>query len=71
MVSTKTGGMSNSIKNRIKTSETVRHVIRQLALKYGIHAGSLDEVRRIAGKAEKKSGKTLSQAVRRMREEAI
>ncbi len=64
--------MSNSlIRRRIKTSETVRDAIRQLALKYEMQAGSLEEIRDIIGKAGEKSGETLSLAVRKMREEAI
>ncbi|WP_456474259.1 hypothetical protein [Candidatus Pyrohabitans sp.] len=69
MTSVKTGGVT--IKNRDNTSETVRHAIRQLALKYGMRAGTLEEVRKIVGKAEAKSGETLSQSVKKIREEVI
>ena len=51
-------------------SEVVRDAIRQLALKYGGKAGSIEEVRQIMSEASKKSGKTLSQTVREIRDEA-
>ncbi len=51
-------------------SEVVRDAIRQLAYKYGIGASSLEEIRRITKKAAKKSGKSLSESVRALRDEA-
>ena len=52
-------------------SEVVRDAIRQLAYKYRIDtAPSIEEVRNILGKAAKKSGKSLSQTVREIRDEA-
>lgn len=50
-------------------SEVVRDAIRQLAYKYGIEAVSLEEVRKITAEATKKSGETISHAVKKMREE--
>lgn len=50
-------------------SEVVRDAIRQLAYKYGIAISSLQEVRKITKKAVKKSGKTLSESVIKLREE--
>lgn len=69
MASSKIKDISKLIK--IETSETVRDAIRQLALEYGKQASSLEEVRNIVGRAGEKSGETLSQAVRKMREEAV
>lgn len=52
-------------------SEVVRDAIRQLAYKYRIDtAPSIEEVRSILGRAAKKSGKSLSQTVREIRDEA-
>lgn len=51
-------------------SEIVRDSVRQLAFRYALNAGSLDEVREIVHKASKKSEESLSQAVMKMREEA-
>ncbi len=51
-------------------SEVVRDAIRQLAYKYGIGIISLEEVRRITAKATKKSGETIVNAVKKLREEA-
>ena len=51
-------------------SEVVRDAIRQLAYKYSLNAVSLEEVRKITGKASKKSGESISQAVKKIREEA-
>ncbi len=51
-------------------SEVVRDAIRQLAFKYDIkNAPSLEEVRRITAKAVEKTGKTLAQTVRELRDE--
>lgn len=50
-------------------SEVVRDAIRQLAYKYNVKAVSLEEVRKITARASKKSRETLSQAVRKIREE--
>ncbi len=51
-------------------SEVVRDAIRQLAYKYGIAPPSHKEARAITGKASRKSGESLSAAVRRMRDES-
>lgn len=51
-------------------SEVVRDAIRQLAYKYGISPVSLEQARKITAKGTKKSGETLSKAVKKMREEA-
>ena len=52
-------------------SEVVRDAIRELAYKYKIDAApSIEEVRNILGRAAKKSGKSLSQTVREIRDEA-
>ncbi len=51
-------------------SEIVRDAVRQLAFRYSLKAGSLDEVREIVNKASKKLDESLSQAVMKMREEA-
>ncbi len=51
-------------------SEIVRDAFRQLAFRYSLKAGSLDEVREIVNKASKKLDESLSQAVMKMREEA-
>jgi hypothetical protein len=52
-------------------SGAVRDSIRQLAYRYGTNAGSLEEVREITKRASKKSGESLSQAVKKIREESI
>ncbi len=59
------------IKNGLykSQSEVVRDAIRQLALKYKTQEVSRKEVLKIITKASKKSGKTLSQTVREMRDE--
>lgn len=51
-------------------SEVVRDAIRQLALKYGLEAGDKEKIRKIVATASKRSGKTLSQTVREIRDEA-
>lgn len=51
-------------------SEVVRDAIRQLALKYGGKAGTKEEVRKITSRATRKYGKTLSETVREIRDEA-
>lgn len=51
-------------------SEIVRDVVRQLAFRYSLKAGSLDEVREIVNKASKKLDESLFQAVMKMRKEA-
>ncbi len=51
-------------------SEVVRDAIRQLAFRYDIkNAPSLEEVRKITAKSIEKSGKTLAQSVRELRDE--
>ena len=51
-------------------SEVVRDAIRQLAYKYKIDtAPSIEEVRNILSRAAKKSGKSLSQTLREIRDE--
>ncbi len=71
-----TEGVKKMTKELIKTglyksqSEVVRDAIRQLAFKYGIKKpASIDEARKITAEAIEKSGKTLSQAVRELRDE--
>lgn len=51
--------------------EIVRDAVRHIAFRYAIKAGNLEEVREIVWKASKKSEENLSQAVIKMREEAI
>lgn len=51
-------------------SEIVRDAIRQLALKYGVKGSNIGNVRKIVAEAGKKSGRTLSQTVREIRDEA-
>jgi len=51
-------------------SEVVRDAIRQLALKYSVKGGNKNKVRKIIAKASKKSGRTLSQTIREIRDEA-
>lgn len=51
-------------------SEVVRDAIRQLALRYSVKGSNKDKVRKILTRASKKSGKTLSQTVREIRDEA-
>ena len=77
--------MSSDVTNEIKhmveqlvergiyksQSEVVRDAIRQLAYKYGIKISGLDEVRRITARATKKSGETLSQATKRIRNQDL
>ncbi len=50
-------------------SEVVRDAIRQLALKYGLKESKLENVRATISKASKKSGKSLSQTVREIRDD--
>ena len=50
-------------------SEVVRDAIRQLALKYGVKGSNKTKVRKIMTKARKKSGKTLSQTIREIRDQ--
>jgi len=71
--------VTNEIKNIIKRlvvsgiyksqSEVVRDAIRQLAHKYGMKTVSLNEARKITKKASKKSGESLSDSFKRIREE--
>ncbi len=71
-----TKGVKDMAENLVKKglyksqSEVVRDAIRQLAFKYGVKTTSLEEVREIIAKASKRSGETLSEAVRKIREEA-
>ena len=72
-----TEGIKDMAQKLIKTgmyksqSEVVRDAIRQLAYKYKIDtAPSIDEVRGILDRAAKKSGKSLSQTVREIRDAA-
>ena len=51
--------------------EIVRDAVRQIAFRYAMKAGTLEEVREIIRKASKKAEESLSQAVRKIREEAI
>ena len=71
-----TKGIKDMAQKLIKTgmyksqSEVVRDAIRQLAYRYRIDAApSIEEVRNILGRAAKKSGKSLSQTVREIRDE--
>lgn len=51
-------------------SEVVRDAIRQLALTYGVKGRKIESVRKTIANASKKSGKTLSQTVREIRDDA-
>ena len=51
-------------------SEVVRDAIRQLSLKYGMADTNIEKIRKKISEASKKSGKTLSQTVREIRDEA-
>lgn len=51
-------------------SEVVRDAIRQLVFKYGQQKTTIKEVREIVAAASRKSGKTLSQTVREIRDES-
>lgn len=71
-----TEGVKKMTEKLVKTglyksqSEVVRDAIRQLAFKYGgKKMTSIDEIRKITAKATEKSGKTLSQMVRELRDE--
>ncbi|MBI2144500.1 hypothetical protein HYU17_05130 [Candidatus Woesearchaeota archaeon] len=71
-----TEGVKKMTKKLVKAglyksqSEVVRDAIRQLAFKYDIkNAPSLEEVRKITAKAVEKTGKTLAQTVRELRDE--
>ena len=71
-----TEGVRKMTKELIKTglyksqSEVVRDAIRQLAFRYKVDtAPSIEEARNILDKAAKKSGKTLSETVREIRDE--
>ena len=50
-------------------SEVVRDAIRQLALKYGLKETNIERIRKGVALASKRSGKTLSQTVREIRDE--
>ena len=72
-----TKGIKDMAQKLIKTgmyksqSEVVRDAIRQLAYKYRIDtAPSVERARKILDKAARKSGKSLSQTVREIRDEA-
>jgi len=51
-------------------SEVVRDAIRQLALKYGLKETNVEKMRKKVAAASKRSGKTLSQTVREIRDES-
>ncbi len=51
-------------------SEVVRDAIRQLSLKYGMAKTNIEKIRRKNSDITKKYGKTLSQTVREIRDEA-
>jgi len=52
-------------------SEVVRDAIRQLAYKYSLDkAPNIRKIRKIMDRAAKKSGKTLSETVREIRDES-
>ena len=62
--------MKNKTGQRKQHPEVVE-ALRQLALKYDTSAApSIEKIRKIMDKAAKKSGKTLSQTVRELRDEA-
>ena len=72
-----TEGIKNMAQKLIKTgmyksqSEVVRDAIRELAYKYRIDtAPSIERAREILDRAARKSGKSLSQTVREIRDEA-
>jgi len=50
-------------------SEVVRDAIRQLALKYGLRETERGSITKRVASASRKSGKTLSQTVREIRDE--
>ena len=71
-----TDGVKKMTEKLVKTglyksqSEVVRDAIRQLAFKYDLsNAPSLEKVREITAKSIRKSGKTLAQSVRELRDE--
>ena len=70
-----TEGVKKMTQDLVKTglyksqSEVVRDAIRQLAFKYKVKNTNIQEVRKIVSEASRKSGKTLSQTVREMRDE--
>ena len=71
-----TEGIKNMAQKLIKTgmyksqSEVVRDAIRELAYKYRIDtAPSIERAREILDRAARKSGKSLSQTVREIRDE--
>ena len=71
-----TKGIKDITQKLIKTgfyksqSEVVRDAIRQLAYKYKIDTSpSIEKAREILDRAAKKSGKSLSQTVREIRDE--
>lgn len=71
-----TEGVKKMTKELIKTglyksqSEVVRDAIRQLAYRYKIDtAQSIEWAREVLDKAAKKSGKSLSETVREIRDE--
>ena len=51
-------------------SEVVRDAIRQLSLKYGMKNANIEKIRKKNSEIIKRSGKTLSQTVREIRDEA-
>ncbi len=71
-----TDGVKKMTENLVKAglyksqSEVVRDAIRQLAFKYKIDtATSIERAREILDRAAKKSGKSLSETVREIRDE--
>ncbi len=70
-----TEGVKKMTQNLVKTglyksqSEVVRDAIRQLAFKYKVKDANIDEIRKSMARATRKSGQSLSQAVREMRDE--
>ena len=71
-----TDGVKKMTEKLVKTglyksqSEVVRDAIRQLAYRYKIDtAGSIERAREILDKAAKKSGKSLSETVKEIRDE--
>lgn len=70
-----TDGIKDMTKKLIKVgiyksqSEVVRDAIRQLAYKYNVGATSKERVREITKKATLKSKQSLSEAVKKLRDE--
>ncbi len=70
-----TEGVKKMTQELVKTglyksqSEVVRDAIRQLAFKYKVKDANIHDVRKIVSEASRKSGKTLAQTVREIRDD--